>query len=320
MPVEHAPGRVTGLYLRKPEQRAHHRERQRLVVRAPVLSEHRYSSVDPVLVRDRVEVPGARRGSLEVAQIGAVAGPRGELDRPVRECTRLEHRGRQRAAGARVAVARQVVPEHDRPPLDRPHELRVVVEARPQRRERRLKVRHVLQRAFREAVENPQPAGAIGLGEHDVEAEDRDAVPFEKLVDQAGHDVAAPRPLPELGRRQALLVDVEDDDALVDAPRHRQPQPRVVDDAVELVDERDAIELTRRGRRTRRRRRCRARSGRRTASPAAPHSRSRVVERGRPRGRAADRRTRKRITAACAGNFLRSGEERGGLPPRIVTT
>ena len=40
---------------------------------------------------------------------------------------------------------------------------------------------------------------------------------------------------------EALLVDVDDDDARIDGPRHGEPQPRVVDDRLELVDEGDVV-------------------------------------------------------------------------------
>src|SRR5688500_20227586 len=43
-----------------------------------------------------------------------------------------------------------------------------------------------------------------------VEAEERDAVLVEQLVDQVGHQVAAPGPAADLA--QALLVDVQDHD------------------------------------------------------------------------------------------------------------
>ena len=45
--------------------------------------------------------------------------------------------------------------------------------------------------------------------------------------------------MPEL--LQALLVDIEDDDPVVDAARHRQHEARVVDDVVELVDEPEVV-------------------------------------------------------------------------------
>jgi hypothetical protein len=44
---------------------------------------------------------------------------------------------------------------------------------------------------------------------------------------------------------EALLVDVQDHDARVDALRHRQVEARVVDDVVELRDEVDGVEARR---------------------------------------------------------------------------
>jgi hypothetical protein len=44
---------------------------------------------------------------------------------------------------------------------------------------------------------------------------------------------------------EALLVDVQDHDARIDALGHRQVQARVVDDVVELRDEVDRVEASR---------------------------------------------------------------------------
>src|SRR5207244_8961768 len=51
--------------------------------------------------------------------------------------------------------------------------------------------------------------------------------------------VAAPRPATDLA--EALLVDVEDDDAVLARARHRHREARVVHDVVELGDEADAL-------------------------------------------------------------------------------
>ena len=78
---------------------------------------------------------------------------------------------------------------------------------------------------------------------HHVEADQRDAVAHEELVDELGHEMSAPRPVAELA--EALLVDVEDDDAPLDAARHGHRQPRVVDQVVELGDETARVEAKR---------------------------------------------------------------------------
>src|SRR5205823_9805079 len=66
---------------------------------------------------------------------------------------------------------------------------------------------------------------------------------LEKLVDELRHQVSAPRPMAELA--EALLVDIEDHDATLDAARHGHRQPRVVDEVVELGDEPDRVEAER---------------------------------------------------------------------------
>jgi hypothetical protein len=61
----------------------------------------------------------------------------------------------------------------------------------------------------------------------------------EQRVEQPCHDVARPGPAPHF--LEALLVDIEYHDALVDRARHGHLQPRVVDDVVELRDERHFV-------------------------------------------------------------------------------
>ena len=79
---------------------------------------------------------------------------------------------------------------------------------------------------------------------HHIEADQRDAMVLEELVKELGHKMSAPRPVAELAK--ALLVDVEDDDAPLDAARHGHHEPRIVDQVVELGDETHGVEAERR--------------------------------------------------------------------------
>ncbi len=64
----------------------------------------------------------------------------------------------------------------------------------------------------------------------------------EEFLQQRDYLVAAPRPAAERPGIQAALVDVEDDDAVIDRPRHGKPQPVIVDDVFELGDETYLVE------------------------------------------------------------------------------
>ena len=142
---------------------------------------------------------------------------------------------RGRIGAHRLLLRVEVVAEHHRPALHRRGEERVVVELRPQLAVGLLEASRLLQLALRERVERLDARARVALGEYHVEAEHGDAVPVEELSDRFGHELAAPRPAADLA--QALLVDIEDDDAALDAPGHRHAHARVVEDVVELPDE-----------------------------------------------------------------------------------
>jgi hypothetical protein len=98
-----------------------------------------------------------------------------------------------------------------------------------------LEGRRLLQLTLRQRVERLDTRAQVAFGEDHVETEQRHAVPLEELGHHLGHQPAAPGPAADL--TQALLVDVEDDDAALDTARHRHADARVVEDVVELPDE-----------------------------------------------------------------------------------
>src|SRR6266487_5308820 len=88
-----------------------------------------------------------------------------------------------------------------------------------------------------------QAGALVGFGKHDVQADYEHAVFVEELLQQGNDLVAAPGPATERAGIQAAFVDIEDDDAVIGRPRHGQPEPVIVDDVVELIDEADAVAL-----------------------------------------------------------------------------
>ena len=118
-----------------------------------------------------------------------------------------------------------------------------MVELRAQFLQGRLERAHVLQPGPGQLLEHRQARALVGLGKHDVQADYEHAVFVEELLQQGNDLVAAPGPATERAGIQAAFVDIEDDDAVIGRPRHGQPEPVIVDDVVELIDEADAVAL-----------------------------------------------------------------------------
>jgi hypothetical protein len=118
-----------------------------------------------------------------------------------------------------------------------------VIKLRPQSVDGRAQLRHVAQFLFQQLVEHFQARALVPLGPHHVKADNHHAVFVEKLLDQGGDLVPSPGPAAEFGNRQALLVDIEDDDALVHRAGHGEPEPVVIHDIVQLAHEHDLVEM-----------------------------------------------------------------------------
>jgi len=119
----------------------------------------------------------------------------------------------------------------------------VVVELRAQVLQRRLERADVLESRLGQFLEYWHAGTLVGLGKHDVEPDEPHAVLVEEPLQQGDDLVPAPGPAAQRARVEAALVDVQNDDAVVNCARHGQPQPVIVDDVVELVDEADAVAL-----------------------------------------------------------------------------
>ncbi len=88
-------------------------------------------------------------------------------------------------------------------------------------------------------VEQRERGRLLGLGQHHVEGDDLGVVVIEELIEHLRNTIPRPRPLALLG--EARLVDLDDDDALVDASGQRQQEAHVVGDALEAIDEGPAV-------------------------------------------------------------------------------
>ena len=224
-------------------RRAEDGERKSLVVRALELGQQGHAPQHAVGIAQRIDVAGAGGILEDHRQVAGIALPLVELGVAPGKAALAQHRLGQRVDPDRAIVAVEVIAEDDRPVLQARREACVEIEARPQAGVRRLELRCIFQRALRETIEHVDAGARIALRPDDVERQELHAMALEQLVEQLGHDVAAPGPAADLA--QALLVDVEDDDAVVTRARHRHREARVVQDVVQLGDEADALEAQR---------------------------------------------------------------------------
>src|SRR5581483_1784334 len=164
----------------------------------------------------------------------------------------LEGTGRKRGPGQSAARTPlsvvtdhvgKVVPKHHRTVLEFLGENAIVLQARGELIQSLLKACVAAQIAFRKSVQHIQSGAFVGLRKNHVETYDARLVTVEQLVEQ--HTEFVPPPRPSSFRGKAFFVDVDDHDAVVDATGHGQPQPRVVSDELEAIDEGNLV-ITRR--------------------------------------------------------------------------
>ena len=75
----------------------------------------------------------------------------------------------------------------------------------------------------------------LGFGEQRIEPKHTDSIIVEQAIDDVRHRISWPGPLAEFGL--AGLVDIDDDDALIDSARHRQPDAYVVKVIFDAIDD-----------------------------------------------------------------------------------
>ena len=197
--------------------------------------QYRYAAGNAILVRQRVDVPRTGGGALQSFQVCGVAGPRGHAYFAFAKSADRQHGRRQHTllGGIRRIIAQEHMPQHHRSPLHLAGKDVIVFKLRPHLFEHGLKLRHALQLTQSEAFQHADARGFIALGKHHVETDNGDAVLVEQLVQQQRQPVAWPWPATFAAFflfLQAFFVDVEDHDPRIDRARHRQPQPRVVND------------------------------------------------------------------------------------------
>ena len=117
----------------------------------------------------------------------------------------------------------------------------VVIELWLELLERRLKARDVLHFLLGQLLQHFEARTLVTLREDDVNTDNGDLVVVEQFVEQQRHAIARPRPASlaafvPLG--QAFVVDVENDDARIDGARHGQRQPRVINNCLEPIYQR----------------------------------------------------------------------------------
>ncbi len=89
---------------------------------------------------------------------------------------------------------------------------------------------------LRQLLQHLESGTLVALRKHNVKADDGDLVMVEQLVEQKRQAVARPRPAAlaaffPLG--EAFFIDIEYDDARIDGARHRQREPRVVNNRLQ---------------------------------------------------------------------------------------
>ncbi len=186
---------------------------------------------------------GAGGRLLKFLQVGAIAYPAREEDVPAFEGARWQYGLRKRAGCTPFSVFRpdlgKVVSEHDCAVLQFFSENSIVFQSGRDILEYGLVLNVALQLLLFQLPQDAQSGAFVALGKHDVEADDADLVVIEKLVEHGAEFVAPPWPTALCAK--AFLVDVDDDNAWMDAVCHRQSQARVIDDVFEAVDERDFV-------------------------------------------------------------------------------
>ncbi len=223
---------------------------------------------DAVDVGQHVEEAGRRHGGGQRSDIGDMAAPPRQPAAAPAENRRVEHRCGQNAGALRAGPIGEEESEHGRPP--------------PQRLGQRGVTR-------------------IGLGEDEVEPDDRSALALEQLLRQRGDALA--RPGPAADARQAGVVDVDDHDARVARAGHRGTQARIVDGQVDLLQrsQRHQTAGVHQGQRQREAQQGPAKQSKRTRAHAPGCARQASARRIRPaRTASACRRARPRRRSSAA--------------------
>ena len=239
--------RVTRNQLLPAHDHAYDGKRQRLVVRTFEFREHGDAPDYAVGIRIENEVSRARCALLQFGQVGRIAGEIRKADVLARECSRRQNRRRQCTLAAAFALeSRECIAEHDRPPLHVRGEDFIVFELRLELPDGGSESRNVFQLLLRQLLQHLDAGTLVPLGEHDVEADDRDLVVIEQLVHEQRKPVTRPGPpafAAFLALGQTFLVDIENDDTRIDRARHRERETRVVEHGFEPIDERQTVLL-----------------------------------------------------------------------------
>jgi len=216
----------------QPDGGAEHGQRQRFVILSLVLGQQGQGANHPVLVRDGVEEPRCRCRAGQRFDVAAVPAPGGRPQGQAPQALQRKGRVWQHAFGDAVAVfARQVVTQHHRLPLQGPRKKRVIVQRWCQAFQLLPEGRLTAQRSLRQLLQRREARAFIGLCKQHVKPHHRYLLALKQFVHQRGHLVPAPGPLADTP--EALFIDIDDDDPLIQRAGHGHPQAGVVDDVVQ---------------------------------------------------------------------------------------
>ena len=174
--------------------------------------------------------------------VAAVAVPAGEFDRPTIQCLFQHHRRGQLPGGSPIPVTGEVVAQHDRLLLQCPGEHRVVIKRALDLIEALGKAGLVTHLVLSQLAQPLQAGTVVRLRKHHVKTDQRRLLAVQQLADQLPQLVTPPGPAANFG--QTLLVNVDNDDALVHRPGHGGAKTGVIDDVVQALHDPDAQRAT----------------------------------------------------------------------------
>jgi hypothetical protein len=230
---------------RRPQPQANHGERQRLVVSALEFGQHRHPARNSIFIRQRVEMPGAGRGSLKLGKVSTVASPARERDALSGEGARVDRRRRQGTRRLALSIGSlnrgEVITQHDHPVPERVGKDLVELKLWCNLLEHLLILRIAAQLVVGKFAQDAETGAGVLFCENDVESDDACLVAIEQLVQHQGQPVPPPGPATLL--REALFVDIDDHDPVIHVARHGDAEAGVIDDQFETLDQRDAVVL-----------------------------------------------------------------------------
>ena len=219
-----------------------HGDGEAFVELAAVHLQQRHAAEDAILVHQWIVEEAAPAGGLDqFRQVAGIALGAGHAEALEGGLVELAQRRGQAANLARLVALHpgaEDVAQHHCAPLHALGEAAVGVQLWRQLAPGGLEGRVVAQAVAGQLAQQAAGRGIEGLGEGDVEADHAHAIVVEQPIEDARQHIAPPGPVAEF--RQAVFVDVGDDDAPIHRAGRGEIELQVVDQVVELLQQRQA--------------------------------------------------------------------------------